>query len=114
MNLEIIVKEFYPQLYRYARFLTRNESEAADLTQETFFGWFKSGEIQRPFVGRASPPVRLPKSAKLALLQAAGEAARATMEFSQNSSVSDTHDGGPPGSSTQQTKQVGLSGLIQR
>ncbi len=43
-----------------------------------------------------------------------GEIHRLFVEFSQNSSVSNTHDSGPPGFRTQQTKQVGLSGLIQR
>ena len=43
-----------------------------------------------------------------------GEIHRRFVEFSQNSSVSNTHDSGPPGFRTQQTKQVGLSGFIQR
>jgi hypothetical protein len=60
------------------------DSRRSLLGDNRFFGWFKLREIQRLFV-----------------------------EFSQNSSVSNTHDGGPPGFRTQQTKQVGLSGLIQ-
>ena len=37
LNLENIVSEFYAPLYRFALSLARNESEAADLTQQTFF-----------------------------------------------------------------------------
>lgn len=37
LNLESIVSEFYTSLYRFALSLARNESEAADLTQQTFF-----------------------------------------------------------------------------
>lgn len=37
LNLESIATEFYASLYRFALSLARNESEAADLTQQTFF-----------------------------------------------------------------------------
>jgi RNA polymerase sigma-70 factor (ECF subfamily) len=37
LNLESIVSEFYAPVYRFALSLARNESEAADLTQQTFF-----------------------------------------------------------------------------
>ena len=37
LNLESIASEFYASLYRFAFSLARNESEAADLTQQTFF-----------------------------------------------------------------------------
>jgi RNA polymerase sigma-70 factor, ECF subfamily len=37
LNLDSIVSEFYASLYRFALSLARNESEAADLTQQTFF-----------------------------------------------------------------------------
>ena len=37
LNLENIVSEFYAPLYRFALSLARNEPEAADLTQQTFF-----------------------------------------------------------------------------
>ena len=36
LNLENIVSELYSPLYRFALALTRNESQASDLTQETF------------------------------------------------------------------------------
>jgi RNA polymerase sigma-70 factor, ECF subfamily len=36
LDLERIVSELYSPLYRFAFSLTRNESQAADLTQETF------------------------------------------------------------------------------
>jgi RNA polymerase sigma-70 factor, ECF subfamily len=36
LNLESIVSELYSPLYRFAFSLSRNESQAADLTQETF------------------------------------------------------------------------------
>ena len=36
LNLETIVSELYSPLYRFAFALTRNESQAGDLTQETF------------------------------------------------------------------------------
>jgi RNA polymerase sigma-70 factor (ECF subfamily) len=37
LNLESIVSEYYAPLYRFALSLARHESEAADLTQQTFF-----------------------------------------------------------------------------
>ena len=36
LNLETIVSELYSPLYRFAFALARNETQAADLTQETF------------------------------------------------------------------------------
>jgi RNA polymerase sigma-70 factor, ECF subfamily len=36
LDLEVIVGRFYAPLYRFALSLTRNETEAADLTQQTF------------------------------------------------------------------------------
>jgi len=36
LDLETIVSELYSPLYRFAFALTRNETQAADLTQETF------------------------------------------------------------------------------
>src|SRR6201984_1290941 len=37
LNLEAVVGRFYASLYRFAFSLTRNEAEAGDLTQQTFF-----------------------------------------------------------------------------
>ena len=36
LDLEAIVGRFYAALYRFALSLTKNEAEAADLTQQTF------------------------------------------------------------------------------
>ena len=37
LNLEAVVARFYASLYRFALSLTKNEVEAGDLTQQTFF-----------------------------------------------------------------------------
>ncbi len=37
LDLEAIVGRFYASLYRFALSLTKNEAEAGDLTQQTFF-----------------------------------------------------------------------------
>ena len=37
MNLEAVAGRFYASLYRFALSLTKNEVEAGDLTQQTFF-----------------------------------------------------------------------------
>jgi RNA polymerase sigma factor (sigma-70 family) len=37
LNLESVVERFYTALFRFALSLTRSDSEAADLTQQTFF-----------------------------------------------------------------------------
>src|SRR5580704_1815823 len=37
LDLEAVVGRFYVSLYRFALSLTRNEAEAGDLTQQTFF-----------------------------------------------------------------------------
>jgi RNA polymerase sigma-70 factor, ECF subfamily len=37
LNLQEIVSEFYSSVYRFALTLTRNEIDASDLTQQTFF-----------------------------------------------------------------------------
>jgi RNA polymerase sigma factor (sigma-70 family) len=37
LNLEAVVGRFYASLYRFALSLTKNEVEAGDLTQQTFF-----------------------------------------------------------------------------
>jgi RNA polymerase sigma-70 factor, ECF subfamily len=46
-DFEKLVDLYYPSLYRFAFSLTRQESEACDLTQETFFIWAKKGHSVR-------------------------------------------------------------------
>ncbi len=42
-DFERLVNLHYPSLYRFAFSLTRQESDASDLTQQTFFIWAKKG-----------------------------------------------------------------------
>lgn len=42
-----LVDAFYAPLYRFALSLTKNSSDAGDLTQQTFFIWAKKGEQLR-------------------------------------------------------------------
>jgi RNA polymerase sigma-70 factor (ECF subfamily) len=42
-DFESLVDTFYPSLYRFAFSLTRIESDARDLTQETFYIWATKG-----------------------------------------------------------------------
>jgi RNA polymerase sigma-70 factor, ECF subfamily len=42
-DFERLVDVYYPSLYRFAFSLTRQESDACDLTQQTFFIWAKKG-----------------------------------------------------------------------
>ena len=42
-----LVDAHYAPLYRFALSLTRNSSDAGDLTQQTFFIWAKKGEQLR-------------------------------------------------------------------
>ena len=44
---EKLVDIYYPSLYRFAFSLTRQESEACDLTQETFLIWARKGHQVR-------------------------------------------------------------------
>jgi RNA polymerase sigma-70 factor (ECF subfamily) len=44
---EKLVDIYYPSLYRFAFSLTRQESEASDLTQETFLIWARKGHQVR-------------------------------------------------------------------
>lgn len=47
LSFEQIVETFYEGLYRFAFSLCRSESEASDLTQQTFLIWAKKGEQLR-------------------------------------------------------------------
>ncbi len=42
-----VAREFYPPLFRFALFLSRNENDASDLTQQTFFIWMEKGHQLR-------------------------------------------------------------------
>lgn len=47
MDFEEVVQLHYPALYRFAFSLTRQESEACDLTQQTFWIWAeKQGQLR--------------------------------------------------------------------
>jgi RNA polymerase sigma-70 factor (ECF subfamily) len=46
-DLEKLVGEFYPSLYRFGLALTRSETDAADLTQQTFYLWQTKGHQLR-------------------------------------------------------------------
>lgn len=46
-NFETIVDRYYGALYRFALSLTRHESDAADLTQQTFHTWALKGHQLR-------------------------------------------------------------------
>ena len=49
MDFEEVVELHYPSLYRFALSLTRQESEACDLTQQTFWIWAeKQGQLRDP------------------------------------------------------------------
>jgi len=43
LKFEILVKRYYGDLYRFGLSLTGNETDAADLTQETFYIWANKG-----------------------------------------------------------------------
>jgi RNA polymerase sigma factor (sigma-70 family) len=43
LDFEMLVELHYPTLYRFAFSLTRQESDARDLTQQTFYIWAKKG-----------------------------------------------------------------------
>ena len=43
LDFEKLVEDFYMPLYRFALSLSRSESDAADLTQQTFFLWASKG-----------------------------------------------------------------------
>ena len=46
-EFEAIVDLYYPSLYRFALSLTRQDSDASDLTQQTFYTWSTKGEQLR-------------------------------------------------------------------
>lgn len=43
LDFESLVNLYYPSLYRFALSLTRKESDACDLTQQTFYVWAAKG-----------------------------------------------------------------------
>jgi RNA polymerase sigma-70 factor (ECF subfamily) len=47
IEFEKLVDLYYPSLYRFALSLTRRESDACDLTQETFYIWARKGHQVR-------------------------------------------------------------------
>jgi len=47
VNFEKLVEDYYMPLYRFALSLSRKESDAADLTQQTFFLWASKGHQLR-------------------------------------------------------------------
>jgi RNA polymerase sigma-70 factor (ECF subfamily) len=46
-DFEALVNLYYPSLYRFALSLTRSESDACDLTQQTFYIWASKGHQLR-------------------------------------------------------------------
>jgi RNA polymerase sigma-70 factor (ECF subfamily) len=46
-EFERLVEEYYPLLYRFAFSLTHSESDACDLTQDTFLIWARKGHQMR-------------------------------------------------------------------
>ncbi len=42
-----LVREYYPQLFRFALSLSRSPDDASDLTQQTFFIWMEKGHQLR-------------------------------------------------------------------
>ena len=46
-EFETLVRDFYTPLYRFALALSRSESEASDLTQQTFYLWASKGHQLR-------------------------------------------------------------------
>ena len=47
LDFEKLVEDYYMPLYRFALSLSRSESDAADLTQQTFFLWASKGHQLR-------------------------------------------------------------------
>jgi RNA polymerase sigma-70 factor, ECF subfamily len=57
LDFEQLVEHFYMPLYRFALSLTREPSEAADLTQQTFLLWASKGHQLRQQGATQSPLV---------------------------------------------------------
>ncbi|MBA2241518.1 MAG: RNA polymerase sigma factor [Chthoniobacterales bacterium] len=47
VEFERLVEEFYMPLYRFGLSLSRHQSDASDLTQQTFWAWAKKGHQLR-------------------------------------------------------------------
>ena len=47
LDFEALVKDYYTPLFRFAYSLAGNESDASDLTQQTFFIWAQKGSSLR-------------------------------------------------------------------
>lgn len=47
IDTQELVDEYYQPLYRFAYSLAKNEADAVDLTQQTFFRWMKKGHQLR-------------------------------------------------------------------
>src|SRR4030095_625680 len=75
-DFESLLNAFYPSLYRFAFSLTRIESDASDLTQETFYIWAVKGHqlhdpekvkswlfttLHREYLGRRRKMIRFPQ-----------------------------------------------------
>lgn len=76
LEFEKLVELYYTSLYRFAHSLTRSESEACDLTQQTFLTWASKGSqlrdnkkvkswlfttLHREFLGKQRRIVRFPE-----------------------------------------------------
>jgi RNA polymerase sigma-70 factor (ECF subfamily) len=46
-DFELLVSRYYSTLYQFAFSLTRNEDDACDLTQQTFYTWARKGHQLR-------------------------------------------------------------------
>ena len=46
-EFELLVSRYYPTLYQFAFSLARNEDDARDLTQQTFYAWARKGHQLR-------------------------------------------------------------------
>lgn len=78
LEFEQLVDAHYAALYRFAYSLAKNEMDAADLTQQTFYIWAEKGHdlrdagkakswlfttLYREFLGRRKHEIRFPKVA---------------------------------------------------